>query len=63
MNPSWPLPQINSKKHRPDLEEIEQWFRETAWENEGGRAVKDEKQSAAAPTVGDAANDNGAGAP
>jgi hypothetical protein len=63
MNPSWPLPHINSKKHRHDLEQIEQWTRETAWENEGGRVLKDDKRVAAAMRFGSAANDNGAEAP
>ncbi len=60
MDSSWPLPQVNSKKHRPDLEQIEQWTRETAWENEGGRALQDDKRAAAAMSFGNAANDNGA---
>jgi hypothetical protein len=60
MNPSRPLPQANSQKHRHDLEQIEQSTRETAWENEGGRALMDEKRAAAAMNFGDPANDNGA---
>ena len=63
MDPSRPLPESNAEEHRPVIEKKEQRAREMAWENEGGRALKDEKRAAEVPTVGDAANDNGADAP
>ena len=58
MDPSRPPPQAKPEKHHPVIEKKEQRAREMAWENEGGRALKDEKRAAAVPTVGAAANDN-----
>lgn len=63
MKPSVPPSRANSERHYPDLKQIEQWTRETAWENEGGRALKDEQRSAAAMSFANVANDNGAESP
>jgi hypothetical protein len=63
MDPSRPRPKADFETHRPDLDQIEQWARETAWENEGGRALKDDNRPAAMMNFGVAANDNGTAAP
>jgi hypothetical protein len=63
MDPSRPVSEVNAEQHHPVKEKAEQRAREMAWENEGGRTLKDEKTAATVMNSGDAANDNCANAP